>query len=281
MEPPIGLVAGQGRLPVLTAQGIRATGRRVACVALRHQCEADLAACCDTFATAGIVQLGRWIRLMRRWGVNEAVMVGRVTKARMYDPLRILRLLPDWRAARLWYRKLRHDRRNDALLTAVADELAGAGITLIDSTKYIPEHLAQLGVMTRCQPTGQQLADIEFALPIIRQIGALDVGQSIAVKEREIIAVEAIEGTDAMIRRAGELCRSGHWSLVKVAKPNQDMRFDVPAVGTHTITAMKQCSAACLAVEANKVILMDKSQLLEAADQGGIAVVGVGTGSDQ
>lgn len=275
MEEPIGLVAGEGRLPILMAQGIRAAGRRVACVALGSDVLAGLASCSDLIAKAGVARLGRWIRLLRRWDVSEAVMVGRVQKTRMYDPLRIARLIPDWRAARLWYRTIRHDRRNEALLSAVADELSRAGIRLIDSTKYIPEQLAQKGVMTHCHPSAERMADVEFALPIIRQIGVLDIGQSIAVKEREIVAVEAIEGTDAMIQRAGQLCRTGQWSLVKVARPDQDMRFDVPTVGLQTIAKLKQAKAACLAVEAGKVILLDKPQLLEAADRARIAVVGV------
>jgi DUF1009 family protein len=198
-----------------------------------------------------------------------------VKKARMYQPFRVFRQLPDWRAAVLWYRKLRHDKRNDAILSSVADELKNRGITLIDSTKFITQEMAAQGVMTRMKPTTTQEADIAFALPIVLRMGELDVGQSIAVKEREVIAVEAIEGTDAMIRRTGDLCRNGRWTLLKVAKPNQDMRFDVPTVGLLTIQNMKAAGATCLAVEAGKVILLDKPQLLEAADKAGIAVVGV------
>lgn len=272
---PIGLIAGQGRLPILNAQGIRAAGRQVVCVGLRDQFDAQLPALCDDFKSAGIIQLGRWIRLLRRWGVSEAVMVGRVKKAKMYQPFRVFRQLPDWRAAVLWYRKLRHDKRNDAILSAVADELAQSGITLIDSTKYIPDQMAGEGVLTRTQPSAAQQADIAFALPIVRRMGDLDIGQSVAVKEREVIAVEAIEGTDAMIRRAGELCRNGKWLLVKTGKPNQDMRFDVPVLGLQTIENLAKAGGTCVAVEAEKVILLDKPQLLAAADKAGIAIVGV------
>lgn len=275
--PPLGLIAGQGRLPVLIAQGMRAAGRQVACVGLRDQFDSELPTLCHQFKPAGIIQLGRWIRTLRRWGVTEATMVGRVKKARMYEPFLWFRQLPDWRAAMLWYRKLRHDKRNDALLGAVADELQGSGITLIDTTQYIPDQMAGEGVLTRTKPSAAQEADIAFALPIVLRMGELDVGQSIAVKEREVIAVEAIEGTDAMIRRTGDLCRSGRWTLLKVAKPNQDMRFDVPTVGLLTIQNMKAAGGTCLAVEAGKVILLDKPQLLEAADKAGIAVVGVKT----
>ena len=271
----VGLIAGQGRLPVLTAEGIRASGGSVACVGLSGQFDPALPPMCDRFSKAGIIRIGRWIRLLRRWGVHEAIMVGGVSKARMFQPLRVVRQLPDWRAAKLWYRVLRHDRRNDALLGAVADELASAGITLIDSTRYVTEHLADEGAMTRRKPSVSQAADIEFALPLARRLGDLDIGQSIVVRDREIIAVEAIEGTDALIVRAGELCPSGKWTLLKVAKPTQDTRFDVPTVGLKTIERLDAAGASCLAVEAGKVILLDKPQLIEAAESAGIAVVGV------
>ena len=202
-------------------------------------------------------------------------MVGRVKKARMYEPMRLLRQMPDWRAARLWYGVLRHDKRNDALLGAVANELLREGIELIDTTRFIPEHLASEGVMTKREPTASEAADIAFGLPIVLRMGELDVGQSIAVKEREVIAVEAIEGTDKMIKRAGELCANGKWVLIKTAKPKQDMRFDVPTVGLATIENLKACGGSCLAVEAGKVILLDRPALLAAADKAGIAVVGI------
>lgn len=272
--PPIGLIAGQGRLPILNAIGMRAAGHKVACVGLHGQFSPELPELCDQFGHAGIIQIGKWIRTLQAFGVQEAVMAGRVKKVRMYDPLRWFRQLPDWRAITMWYHTLRHDKRNDAILGAVADELQKAGITLIDSTKYIPEQMAELGVMTKTKPSTQQLADIEFALPIVQRMGDLDVGQSIAVKERDIISVEAIEGTDAMIRRTGMLCRKGKWTLIKVAKPNQDMRFDVPTIGLLTLENLKATGGTCMAVEADKVILLDKPQLLETADKMGIAIIG-------
>lgn len=273
-RPPVGLIAGQGRLPLLVARGIRASGRSVACVGLAGQYSQQLPQNCDRFAAAGIVQLGRWIRLLKRWQVQEAVMIGRVRKARMYEPLRLLRQLPDWRALRLWYRVLRHDKRNASLLGRVADELGKSGITLINSTKYIPECLAQEGVMTGVKPTTQQMADIDFGWPLVLRLAELDIGQSIAVKEREVVAVEAIEGTDAMIRRAGALCRNGAWTLIKAARADHDMRFDVPTVGPDTIENLHQHKGACLLVQAGNVILADKPQLLELANRYGIAVVG-------
>ena len=275
MDEPIGLIAGQGRLPILTARGIHAAGRQVACVGLADQYDPSLVSQCDRFDRAGIIRLGRWVRLLRRWQVREAVMVGRVAKTRMFRPLRVVRQMPDWRAAKLWYRVLRHDRRNDAMLGAVADELQQAGITLIDSTRYITDQLADAGVMTRQGPSAAQDSDIKFALPIVRRMGELDVGQSVAVRDREILAVEAIEGTEALIARAGQLCPAGKWTLVKLAKPNQDMRFDVPTVGVATIEQLQAHGGTCLAVQAGKVILLDKSQMIEAADKASIAIVGI------
>ncbi len=271
---PVGLIAGQGRLPVLVAQGIRAAGRQVVCVGLAGQYAPQLPDLCDRFTHAGIARLGKWIRVLSRGGVREAVMIGRVRKAKMYDPLRLIRQLPDLRAIRLWYRVLRHDRRNSAVLAAVADELAKGGITLIDSTQYIREYMAQEGVMTSRQPTPQQLADAGFGWPLVERLCELDIGQAIAVKEREVVAVEAIEGTDAMIHRAGELCRVGGWTLIKTANPSQDMRFDVPTIGPDTIDALHECGAGCLVVGAGRVILADKQELLERADRYGISVVG-------
>ena len=272
---PVGLIAGQGRLPVLTAEGIKDAHRLVVCVGLTGQYDPALVSFCDQFSSAGIIRIGRWIRLLRRWNARDVVMVGRVRKARMFEPLRILRQMPDWRAARLWYRVLRHDRRNDALLAAVASELHGAELTLIDSTRYIRDHLADEAVMTSHRPTVAQEADIAFALPIVRKMGELDIGQSIAVRDREVISVEAIEGTDALIDRTGLLCRGGKWILIKVAKPQQDMRFDVPTLGLHTIDRLKANGATGLAVEAGKVILLDKPQFIEAANRAGLFVVGV------
>jgi len=273
--PPIGLIAGQGALPVIVARGMRAAGRRVACIGLRDQFVPELPALCDDFAEAGVVQLGRWLRLARRFGVREAVMVGRVSKARMHDPLRLFRQLPDWRAFNLWYRKLRHDRRSATLLTALAEDLAQEGLALIDSTTFIPDHMASEGVLTRRAPTAEQQSDIAFGWPLLTQVGALDIGQAIAVREKDVIAVEAVEGTDRMIERAGALCRRKGWTLLKTARPGHDMRADVPTIGVSTIERMHAAGGGCIAVGVGRVILVDRPAVLAAADRLGIAVVGV------
>ena len=273
-ETPVGLIAGQGQLPILVAKGIRSTGRPIACVGLTGQYEPVLPKLCDKFACAGVARLGRWVRLLKKWGVNEAIMVGRVRKAKMYDPMRLIRQVPDWCTMRLWYRVLRHDKRNASVLNGVADELEKNGITLNDSTQYIQDCLATNGVMTAQAPTAQQKADIDFGWPLVARLNELDIGQAIAVKEREVIAVEAIEGTDAMIRRAGELCRIGGWTLIKTAKTNQDMRFDVPTVGPETIENLHRCGARCLVVQTGRVILVDQEKIVTLANRYGISMTG-------
>ena len=276
LHKPLGLIAGQGRLPLLVARGMKSAGARVCCVGLRDQYDLQLPSLCDEFNAAGIVQIGKWTRLLRKSNVKEAIMVGGVSKKRMHDPWRLLRQMPDWRAVVLWYRHLRHDRRNATVLRAVADELQRNGITLIDSTTYIPDHLAGEGVMTRTQPNAQQRADIDFGWPLLAQMVELDIGQSIAVRDRDVIAVEAVEGTDAMIERAGDLCKSRGWTLLKTAKHDHDMRTDVPTIGLATIERAARAGCGCIALGAGRVILVDRPAVLAAAEQMKIAIVGIG-----
>jgi DUF1009 family protein len=274
-HPPIGLIAGQGRLPLLVARGANEAKRSIICVGLHEQYDLELPQLCHEFHVAGLLRIGRWIKVLRAAGVSEAVMVGGVSKKRMHARFRLLRQLPDWRAVRLWYRHLRHDRRNAAVLTAVAEELARNGITLIDSTTYIPEHLATEGVMTTHWPTGEQKGDIAFGWPLLSQMVELDVGQSIAVRDRDVVAVEAVEGTDAMIHRAGELCKTPGWTLLKTAKREHDMRADVPTIGLATIQRAREAGCGCIAVGVGRVILVDKPAVLAAAAKAKIAIVGV------
>jgi hypothetical protein len=222
-----------------------------------------------------VARPGGWIRRFRRHGIDRAIMVGRVAKGRLYSPWRILRNLPDWRALRIWYWRLRgRNKQADELLGALADELAAGGIILEDSTMYCREHLASGGLMTGRDPGSFVRADIEFGWPAAKKLGELDIGQAVAVKEREVIAVEAIEGTAEMIKRAGRLCPSGGWTLIKAAKPGQDMRFDVPCVGPDTISALAENGGRCLVVEKDRTIIIDKPATLKLADRLGISVVG-------
>ena len=271
----VGLIAGSGRLPVLVAEGIRARGAHVACVGLHGCYDRDLPSHCDSFAVAGVLQLGRWIRSLRRMGASDAVMVGRVSKARFHEPYRLLRQIPDWRAARVYYWRARHDRRSPSLLAAVADELLSGGVRLIDSTMHIPEHLASEGVMGSVRPSAGIDRDIAFGWPVLRESARLGIGQSVAVRDRDVLAVEAIEGTDAMIDRAGALCRAGGWTLLKCAAPGHDMRADVPTIGVQTIERLAKARAGAVVLGVGRVIMVDRPAVLAAADRAGIAVVGV------
>ncbi len=276
----VGLIAGCGRGPFLVARGMRAAGLRVVILGLKGVASPRLAGLADEFRWVGITRIGSWLATLRRTRATEAVMIGGVTKGEIYSPFRVLRYIPDIRTAWLWYVRVRKDKRDNAVLLAVADELKKEGIELVSSVKYCPEHLAGDGLMTRTPVPRSCEQDIEFGWGIARASADLDIGQSIAVKERDIIAVEAIEGTDAMIRRAGELCRVGGWTLIKVARPAQDMRFDVPTIGPSTIRNLRDARCACLVVEAGKTVIVDKPDTLALADKLGIAVVGK-RGTDQ
>jgi len=175
---------------------------------------------------------------------------------------------------RIWFHEI-PDKRNDTVLAAVADEFGKHGIVMKECVAYCKEHMAPEGVLTKQQPSAAQIKDAEFGWTIVKEMGRLDIGQSVAVKEMEVIAVEAIEGTDRMIHRAGALCRQGGWSLVKAAKPDQDMRFDVPTVGPETIENLKQHGAKMLVIEAEKTLVVDRERTLAAADRAGLVVMGI------
>ncbi len=271
----LGLIAGEGRLPFLIAAGARRAGLKVICVGLADNAEPSLSEEVDVFYRVAIARPGSWIRKLRKHGVTDAIIAGRVAKSRLFTPWRILRYLPDWRSFRIYYWRLRgKDKLTDSVLCALADELASGGIVLEDSTMYCKEHLATGGVMTENRPSPPVEGDIEFGWQIAKKLGELDIGQAIAVKEKEVIAVEAIEGTAKMIERAGEFCKSGGWTLIKTSKPNQDMRFDVPCVGPDTIRSLAENGAKCLVVEAGKTIIIGKPETIKLADEVGITILG-------
>ena len=271
---PLGLIAGEGIFPLLVARGARAAGRKVVCAAFAGSAWPDLRKECDEFHWVGVLRIGQWERVLRQAGCTEAIMVGRVAKSQMYDRWRYFRYIPDLRTLRLWFLKLRHDKSVTATLTAVMDELASAGITLIDSTHYCKDQLADPGVMTQRQPTENQWRDIRYGWEIGSTISRMDIGQSIAVMNREVIAVEALEGTNAMIERAGQLCKVGGWTLIKVSNTTQDMRVDVPSIGTTTIEKLRAARASCLVLEPGKTIILEKQKVLELAERYKIVVVG-------
>ncbi len=268
----IGLLAGSGRFPILFAEAAHRQGIKVACVGIRHEAHSSLRDLCDSFEVVGVSKLGGMIRSFQRRGVQEVVMAGKVTKSVMYTPGRVLQLWPDLRMARFWYRNLT-DKRDDSILLGVIAEFKKDGMTFESALDYCPELLVKQGILTRRRPSNAELKDIAFGWTLAKEMGRLDVGQSVAIKESAAVAVEAIEGTDRCIERAGQLCRSGGWTLVKVAKPQQDMRFDVPTIGLTTIENLHRAGARVLAIEAGKTIVVDQPDVVALADRLGLSIV--------
>jgi DUF1009 family protein len=270
---PIGLLAGSGRFPITFAEKARSLGIPIVCLGIRHEASPELIDLVDRFHWVGVARLGRMIRCFRREGVTRAVMAGKVTKAVMHTPWRWLSLLPDWRMIRFWYGRSRCDNKDDSVLLGVIAEFARDGIVYESALDLCPELLVSAGVLTRRRPTAVEEKDIAFGWGLAREMGRLDVGQSVAVKECAVLAVEAIEGTDRAIARAGELCRAGGFIVVKVAKPQQDMRFDVPTVGCTTIETMHRAGGRVLAIEGGRTILLDQKRTIALADRYGITIV--------
>jgi DUF1009 family protein len=270
---PIGLLAGSGRFPVLFAEKAHSLGMRVVCVGIKHEAPPQLQQRVHRFHWAGISKIGRMIRLFKREGVQRIVMAGKITKSVIYTPWRVIRLWPDWRTIRFWLRRTLRDNKDDSLLLDLIDEFRRDGMDFDSALTYVPELLVSEGQLTRRPPTALERVDIAFGWQLAREMGRLDVGQSVVVKEKAVLAVEAIEGTDRAILRAGDLCRSGGFTVVKVAKPQQDMRFDVPTVGPSTIESMVKARGRVLAVEAGKTILIDQNDTIALANKHGISLV--------
>ncbi|HXE80870.1 MAG TPA: UDP-2,3-diacylglucosamine diphosphatase LpxI [Vicinamibacterales bacterium] len=271
MPARLGLIAGNGRFPFLVLDAARALGRPVTVVAVKEEAFPELAEAAAREPKAdlhwvSLGQLGTCIRILKTAGVTEAVMAGQVKHVRIFSGI-----VPDLTLLSV-LRRLKA-KNTDALISAVADVLNENGIRLIDSTSLISPLLATPGVLTRRAPTDEEQRDFEFGYRMADAIAALDIGQTIVVKDSAVVAVEAMEGTDEVIRRAGRLAGPGA-CVVKVAKPNQDMRFDVPVVGLSTLEAMRGAGASALSVDAGKTLIFDRAAFVEAADRAGIAVVG-------
>ncbi len=256
----------------MVVEGAKSAGCRVVVVGLRGLADPALREIADSFHWAGLARMGRWINVFTRARVHRAIMAGYVNKQVMYGRFRLLKLLPDWISFKLWFFRLR-DKRNDTVLGAVADVLQTKGIKLEDATQYCTDALAEEGALTGAQPPPNLGKDTDFGWRIAKELGRLDIGQAVAVKETEVIAIEAIEGTDRMIERAGALCKKGGWTLIKVAKPNQDMRFDIPTVGPETIENLHRNGARALVIEAGKTVIVEREKMLSAAGRYGITVV--------
>ncbi|OPX20296.1 MAG: hypothetical protein BZ151_04695 [Desulfobacca sp. 4484_104] len=267
MSEKIGLIAGRSQFPLLFAQAARQKGLEVVAVAHHGETDPALAHLVHRLEWVYVGQLGRIIRCFKNAGVRQAVLAGGIRKGRLFTQLR-----PDWRALKLIRRVER--ARDDGILRAVADELESAGITIVPSTLYLDELLAPAGVLSRRQPSPEELRDIDYGFKIAKEIGRLDIGQCVVVRRQAVLALEAIEGTDETIRRGGRL--AGEQAVVvKVSKPGQDLRFDVPAVGLDTVKIMVEVKATVLAVEAGKTLIFDRQAMLAAANHARLVVLGV------
>ena len=261
----IGLIAGGGQFPVLFARAARSRGVRVVAVLLEGEADKQLEAEVDGYTWVSLGKLGQMIETFQQAQVSEAVMAGKVSKTKIYSRIR-----PDWKAVKLLARML--TRKDDAVLRAVAEEMEAHGIKIRPSTLFLPELLAPPGILTRRKPSMKEREDIEFGWSLAKEIGRLDIGQCLVVKNQNVLAVEAIEGTDETIRRGG-LLGKGQAVVIKVSKPEQDLRFDVPAVGLQTIDIMKEVGASVLVVEADKTLIFDGEKMVEAADKAKITIL--------
>ena len=263
----IGLIAGGGQFPLLVAEAARKSGFSVLAVAHLGETDPSLSDKVDEVIWIRLGQLGQLIKALKKKKVKKSLMAGTITKRRMFEDIR-----PDLKGLAVISKlALFHD---DGILRAVADELAREGIEIVSSTQYLPELVAPQGCLTKRKPNKSEKEDIDFGFQVAKELGRLDIGQCVVVRKKTILAVEAIEGTDAAIRRGGDLAHEGA-VVVKVSKPHQDLRFDVPAVGLGTVKAMAEVKAAALAVESGKTLLFDKDEMITYADQLRIAIVSV------
>ncbi|MBC7797613.1 MAG: UDP-2,3-diacylglucosamine diphosphatase LpxI [Pyrinomonadaceae bacterium] len=262
-----GLIAGNGKFPFLVIEGAKRAGQKLVVVAIKGETDANIETVADKVLWVSIGQLGKMIGFFKRENVTRAIMAGQVKHVQLFSGS-----LPDLRMLKMLFNL--KQRNTDALIGAIADELAKDNITLIDSTHFIKDQLAANGVLSRRKPDERERGNIEYGLRIAGEIARLDLGQTVVVRGNACVAIEAMEGTDATIIRAGTLAR-GKLTVVKVAKPNQDMRFDVPVVGVPTINAMLEAGASCLCVTADKTLIFDKAEMLALADANKIAVIAV------
>lgn len=261
-----GLIAGNGQFPFLVVEGARRAGADLAVIAINEETDKRIEEVAESVKWVGIGQLGKMISHFKSNGVTKAIMAGQVKHVQIFSGA-----LPDARMLKMLWNLPK--RNTDALIGGVADELAKEGIELIDSTYFLNDNLAAAGVLTKRKPSEIELGNIEYGLHIADEIARLDLGQTIVVRAKACVAIEAMEGTDATIRRAGELAK-GKLTVIKVAKPDQDMRFDVPVVGIPTIETMIAAGATCMSVTAGKTLMFDRDEMLALADKNGICVVG-------
>jgi DUF1009 family protein len=274
-QRPLAVIAGWGNYPLAVAEALKKQNRRIVGIGIIDHADPKLADYCEQFDWIGIGGIGKAIRLCKRWGAQQAIMAGKLHKVMYYQPNWWIKHRPDWKCLKAFYPQLLGfaDRKDDTLLSALVNAFAAEGIAFQNVADVAPNLLVQAGHIAGKPLTTKQQKDVEFGWQIAKAIGGLDIGQSVCIKDQTVIAVEAIEGTDLCIRRAGELCTAGGMTIVKVAKPSQDMRFDVPTVGLKTLESIAAAGGKVLAIEANKTILLDQQEFVAAARRLNVSVV--------
>ena len=260
-----GLIAGNGRFPFLVLEGARSQGIELAVIAIKEEADPDLAKVVQRLHWVSLGELSKTINLLHQEGVTQAVMAGQVKHNKIFSAIR-----PDWKLAKLLFALPK--KNTDSLIGAVAKVLEDEGIQLVDSTVFLKPLLPEAGVLTRRRPSAEESADMAYGLGVARNIAAMDIGQTIVVSSQACVAVEAMEGTDETISRAARIAAGKPLVVVKVSKPKQDMRFDVPVVGLPTIATMKASGATALAIDALRNLLFDRQALIAAANEAGIAM---------
>src|SRR5271170_8068977 len=260
-----GLIAGNGRFPFLVLEGARSQGIEMAVIALKEEASPELQRVATRLHWVSLGELSKAISLMQQEGVKRAVMAGQVKHNKIFSAIR-----PDWKLAKLLFSLPK--KNTDSLIGAVAKVLEEEGIQLVDSTLFLKPLLPEAGVLTRRAPSEQESADMNYGLGVARYIAAMDIGQPVVIYDRACVAVEAMEGTDETIQRAARFSEGKPMVVVKVSKPKQDMRFDVPVVGLPTVEAMKQAGATALAIDASRTLLFDRDKLIEQANAAGITI---------
>jgi UDP-2,3-diacylglucosamine hydrolase len=266
-QSKIGLIAGNGRFPFLVLEGARAEGVEMAVAAIKEETDPAIENIARTVEWISVGHLGKLIKFFKREGVTRAIMAGQVKHVQIFK----LNALPDLRMARMLARLKR--RNTDALIGAIAGELESEGVTLIDSTTFLQPLMAREGVLTSRAPNRREMADIEYGLGVATELARLDLGQTIVVKSEAVVALEAMEGTDATIRRASELVRGRPLTVVKVAKPDQDMRFDVPVIGSNTVETLRACNVTAMSITADKTLIFDRDETIAAANRKRVAII--------
>jgi DUF1009 family protein len=259
-----GLIAGNGRFPFLVLEGARSQGIEMAVIALKEEASPELARTAKKLHWVGLGELGRTIELLHQEGVTRAVMAGQVKHNKIFS------IKPDWQFAKLIMSLPR--KNTDSLIGAVAKVLEKEGIELVDSTAFLKPLVPNVGLLTKRNPDAREIEDMEYGLGVARHIAAMDLGQTVVVRDRACVAIEAMEGTDETIERAARITGGAELTVVKVSKPKQDMRFDVPVVGLPTVEVMKHCKATALAIDAHRTLLFDRAELIAAADAAGITI---------